>query len=700
MGFKEIKMDMNIVGRLNYLNRTVAQIQGAMNSHISGANTSVARTSINNDASPSKTRNRTGVNEVEAMHSDGASSPTQNTGAEPTSSEASSSSDSLNQPINTNEISLEDEISSLLGATTAVQTLITEESTATNNEQGSMGTYLYNCLFQESLANEWVSNQLNTTNQSAQNVLIKLCNNELTIPAGSSLTKIFNQLIKEGANIHLKNNNGQSPLDIAKSNSGDNVTNKLLKSYLDVWANEDPEEVEHRQWVKNKIQIIDGKLHIQGNLYLRGYHNITTLPQGLTVRGNLDVTKSSGFMKCIGNSLIGTCTTLTALPENLHVGGELRLDGCTSLTSLPENLHVGGNLYLRGCTSLTSLPDGVFELQRTQTVYAENTGIPARLLAEYNTRQNAPRYNGPRINFSINDYRPTSNVSARQLPNLIKTITQTNTNHQLWQFATNQIEQGSLFNSFALFLTRLLNELPEGNKRQTDLVKLRQKLTPLFRKMEAEYDLKNQDISQCDFINNHILSAAETATGTCIDKVKVGYLFMQLFVKDNFQQDLTTMNTIIKTVEDIASARIVFNAENNQFIHVAKTILDGNFDDTLKQQAKYLLKQTDDSSIELTDDEMTLSEDSSAFSMNKNSLTQLLYSAIVAQNPQIRSMRIGDQVEDILNLAYKLLSSNFHKIDMRFDCCCTLKNSNYFFGPQYETAVINSIKDDLSTITN
>ena len=57
-------------------------------------------------------------------------------------------------------------------------------------------------------------------------------------------------------------------------------------------------------------------------------------------------------------------------------------------------------------------------------------------------------------------------------------------------------------------------------------------------------------------------------------------------------------------------------------------------------------------------------------------------------------MRIGDQVEDILNLAYKLLSSNFHKIDMRFDCCCTLKNSNYFFGPQYETAVINSIKDD------
>ena len=41
------------------------------------------------------------------------------------------------------------------------------------------------------------------------------------------------------------------------------------------------------------------------------------MPEGLTVRGNLDVTKSSGFMKCIGNSLI--FRTLTALPENLHV---------------------------------------------------------------------------------------------------------------------------------------------------------------------------------------------------------------------------------------------------------------------------------------------------------------------------------------------------------------------------------------------
>ena len=118
------------------------------------------------------------------------------------------------------------------------------------------------------------------------------------------------------------------------------------------------------------------------------------------------------------------------------------------------------------------------------------------------------------------------------LPKLITDITKTEANHPFWQFSATQTETRSLFNSFAVFLTRLLNELPSGNNRQRDLDQLRQKLTPLFRKMEAEYDANDQDIRQCDFINNHILSAAETATGTCIDKVKVGYLFMQLFVKE------------------------------------------------------------------------------------------------------------------------------------------------------------------------
>ena len=67
-----------------------------------------------------------------------------------------------------------------------------------------------------------------------------------------------------------------------------------------------------------------------GSLYLRGTQ-ITALPENLTVGGSLN----------LGD------TPITALPENLTVGGNLDLSG-TQITALPENLTVGGNLYLSG----------------------------------------------------------------------------------------------------------------------------------------------------------------------------------------------------------------------------------------------------------------------------------------------------------------------------------------------------------------
>ncbi len=39
------------------------------------------------------------------------------------------------------------------------------------------------------------------------------------------------------------------------------------------------------------------------------------------------------------------CTGLTSLPEGLTVGGSLDLGGCTGLTTLPEGLAVGGTVY-------------------------------------------------------------------------------------------------------------------------------------------------------------------------------------------------------------------------------------------------------------------------------------------------------------------------------------------------------------------
>ena len=92
--------------------------------------------------------------------------------------------------------------------------------------------------------------------------------------------------------------------------------------------------------------------------------------------------------------------------------------------------------------------------------------------------------------------------------------------------------------------------------------------------------------------------------GTCIDKVKVGYVTMQLLARPDSKEEQKRLDTIIKTVEDIAALRVIFDTKQKKFIHVAKIILDGEFDDLLKVMAKYLLKQTDDSSIELTQEDM------------------------------------------------------------------------------------------------
>ena len=49
-----------------------------------------------------------------------------------------------------------------------------------------------------------------------------------------------------------------------------------------------------------------------------------------------------------GDSLYLRGTGITALPDNLTVGGSLYLENCTGITALPDNLTVGGYLDLRG----------------------------------------------------------------------------------------------------------------------------------------------------------------------------------------------------------------------------------------------------------------------------------------------------------------------------------------------------------------
>ena len=103
---------------------------------------------------------------------------------------------------------------------------------------------------------------------------------------------------------------------------------------------------------------------MRGALSLDGCTGLTALPENLSVGGDLSLNGCTGLTALPENLYVGGnlylrhCTGLTALPENLYVGDSLYLDGCTGLTALPENLYVGGSLYLR-CTGQTVLPENL-----------------------------------------------------------------------------------------------------------------------------------------------------------------------------------------------------------------------------------------------------------------------------------------------------------------------------------------------------
>ena len=102
-------------------------------------------------------------------------------------------------------------------------------------------------------------------------------------------------------------------------------------------------ERDKKRWIDKTFQFPgEGKIETGEELNLTDCSGLTSLPEGLRVKGNL---------------WLDGCTGLTSLPEDLIVEEELWVDDLSNLTSLPEGLRVNGNLYLGGCTGLTSLPE-------------------------------------------------------------------------------------------------------------------------------------------------------------------------------------------------------------------------------------------------------------------------------------------------------------------------------------------------------
>ena len=95
-------------------------------------------------------------------------------------------------------------------------------------------------------------------------------------------------------------------------------------------------------------------LNIKYGLFL-AHSNITYLPEGLKVSGNLNISYTP---------------KLKTLPSDLDVKGNIYLEG-SNIGSLPEGLKVGGDLDL-AYTKITSLPKG---LKVGGDLYIENTEL-------------------------------------------------------------------------------------------------------------------------------------------------------------------------------------------------------------------------------------------------------------------------------------------------------------------------------------
>ena len=95
-------------------------------------------------------------------------------------------------------------------------------------------------------------------------------------------------------------------------------------------------------------------LNIKYGLFL-AHSNITYLPEGLKVSGNLNISYTP---------------KLKSLPSDLDVKGDIYLEG-SNIASLPEGLEVGGDLDL-AYTKITSLPKG---LEVGRNLYIENTEL-------------------------------------------------------------------------------------------------------------------------------------------------------------------------------------------------------------------------------------------------------------------------------------------------------------------------------------
>jgi hypothetical protein len=110
------------------------------------------------------------------------------------------------------------------------------------------------------------------------------------------------------------------------------------------------------------ISKLPNDLYVGGTLRLTGCEQITKLPDKLYVGWNLNLSYSN-ITKLPNDLYVGLDfdldnSKITELPEGLEVRGDLHLNH-SSIKKLPNGLHVKGNLFLVG-TSIEEIPNNLY----------------------------------------------------------------------------------------------------------------------------------------------------------------------------------------------------------------------------------------------------------------------------------------------------------------------------------------------------
>lgn len=146
--------------------------------------------------------------------------------------------------------------------------------------------------------------------------------------------------------------NPQEPLSIKRDLDLEGTVISSLPEGLRVGGN---------LFLNKKITVLPNNITVGGNMLFGAFSKIKALPEGLYIKGNIDLRESQ----------------IKTLPEDLKVDGELIMVSLI-IESLPENFQINGSISL-DYADIKSLPDGLTVNGWLSLYHTKIESLPKRL---------------------------------------------------------------------------------------------------------------------------------------------------------------------------------------------------------------------------------------------------------------------------------------------------------------------------------